>query len=145
MAEMIAADQGRLVVVPIADPGVGNDFLHQMPPNTRWRLISVTMRITTDATTADRFFSLDILLIADVIMRFPVREEALASQVRQISWFNGGLAAMDADHLSSAGSLPERCLMNNRMILASEVQGIEAGDQIDHIFAVVEEWIEPLA
>ncbi|MBA7705612.1 hypothetical protein ES703_114444 [subsurface metagenome] len=145
MAEMIPADQGRIVVVEIGDPIAGGNFYEQMPPRTRWRLISLTMRYTSDATSANRFFNLTILLVADVIMSFPVREEGLASQVRQVSWFAGGMSTMDPGHLASYGAIPERCLMNNRMILASEVQGIEAGDQIDHIFAVVEEWIEPLA
>jgi len=144
MAEMIPEDQGGLVLVHPPDPAVATDLFYQIPARVRWRLISVTMRFTADVNTANRFFNLDILDIANILARFLVREEMIASQVKQITWCACSPTTMDAAHGAAMGGFPENLLLNERRVISTVVENIQAGDQIDNVYIMAEEWIEPL-
>jgi len=145
MAEMIPADQGRIVAHNIGAPGMGADFQIVMPIRTRWRIMAVYAWMTTAADVVDRRASLTIGLGANIYVIIPLRDVFTASNNYTCCWFSGADQPPITGDLIHVGNLPEKLLVNNQMVIASVTDNIQLGDEWDHIWALVEEWIEPLA
>jgi len=144
MAEMIAEDQGRILVPVIAAPGGGTEFLITLPLRTRWRVMSVIARFTTSVDVVDRHAILRIGLGADAYVTCPTGAAMVASQIYTVCWFAGAYIPPVTGGLYLMGNLPEKLLLNDQMWITSETTGMVIGDQWNNIFALVEEWIEPL-
>jgi len=145
MAEMIPADQGRIITHVIPKPSIGVDFSGAMPVRTRWRIIAVIAWLTTDATAVDRHATLRIGLGADTYVAIPLRQVMTASNAYTVCWFSGADVPPITGGLTLVGNLPEKLLINNEMVIFSDTDNLETMDEWDEIFVLAEEWIEPLA
>ena len=142
--EQIPADQGRVRVVVVPDPAAAGDFTYTQPICTRWRLISVGFEFQTSGTAANRLVQLDIMMGTEVLIRSGLRGPIIASRTIQVSYFGVVGYAEVQDFRSMTGSLPEKMLLNNEMVIRTVTTNIQVGDQFSHIRILVEEWIEPL-
>lgn len=144
MAEQIPDQQGRIVVVQVAAPGVGFDWAYIMPIRTRWRLRSVQAQLTTSVVVANRLPELNLSIGGIDVLRVSSSQFQAASVIMLVGWMEGERALAIAGQTARVSPLPRGYLLNDQAEISVVTLGLDAGDDWVDIVIVAEEWIEPL-
>lgn len=145
MAEQIPSQQGRIVVVQVANPGVGIDWAYVMPIRTRWRLRSVQAQLTTSVNIANRLPELNLSIGGIDVLRISSSQFQAASLIMLVGWMEGERALGIAGQTARVSPLPRGYLLNDQAEISVITLGMDAADEWINIVIVAEEWIEPLA
>lgn len=145
MGEMIPIEQGGIRHISTAAPAAGIEIVIALPVRVRWRLISLLVLLTTDATVANRVIHLSITDGGIEVVRFATMQVITASTPRTCIF-----SAVERHNLSvtggiMSGQIPLNLLLNAQMTIETDTVGMAAGDQYAASELMVREWIEPLA
>lgn len=136
--------RGRLVNVAVATPAAGAEWSHVVPAGKRWRVRSITQRISTDATVANRqvgvVASAGAVQFAAANMQFNV---TASSVIKFFIPAGQGDASFRTNlgNLSAPSAFPDVDLVAGETI-GSVTVALQAGDQYDQVVLRVEEWDE---
>ncbi len=145
MGEMIPDQQGRIVVVQPAVPGMGADWNHQVPLRTRWHLKTVQCTLVTDIAVQDRVPELVITQNGIEVIRITASQVLAASLTFIFGWMEGERAAAVSGQTSRVAALPRGLHLNNQAVISVETVDLDIMDQWINAVIMAEEWIEPLA
>jgi len=144
LAEQIPDQQGRLRIIETAAPVVAVDLIIVQEPRVRWRFHSLMFLFTTDANAADRFMRVEFTVDTTVVLILFGRAFQTAGLVRR--WLVSTVDTVELN-LNQGGRFvmaPADLLLNNETEIATNIGGMQAGDQVQASQLIVEEWIEPL-
>lgn len=121
-------------------PAAGANAVLNQPPHTRWRVMSVQVELTTNATAGNRYVNLDVFSGGTLVAALPAESVIIQSTQDSITW-GAGMPVL-ADLLQTQGSsLPEDMYISGG-VLKTGNQGVLATDQFSSLTALVEEWID---
>ncbi len=145
MGEMIPDQQGRIVVVVQAPPGVGFDPAYALENSVRWRLRSVQATLVTGADVVNRVPELTITQNGSEVLRITASQSIGANSVFIFGWMEGERAFAVTGQTSRVTALPRRFYMNNSAVVAIATVGLAMADSWGNMVISAEEWIEPMA
>ncbi len=145
MAEQIPSQQGRIVVVTVADPGAGVDWAFNLPIRVRWHLKRVQCKLTTGVDVAERVPELTITQGGVEVIRITASQSLAASLVFLYGWHEGERALAVTGQTSRVTALPRGLHLNDQAVIQVVTAGLTMTDDWTNIYIMAEEWIEPLA
>lgn len=140
--------RGRVKLVQAADPPPGNNATLTIPGQARWRVIAANYLLATDATPATRNPYLQLVQGGTIVYQSESSLAQLASQQHRHNWAAGGVATTGPSALNGQGVLPVEGYVSNRggldALVQTVVAGLQLGDQVSDLVALVEEWRNPV-
>lgn len=129
----------EVAIAPAPDEA---EFTVTQPASTRWRVISLRTSFTTLAQVANRETTLLVTGPSGILGRFPTGVTQTASQVRTITWFQGGARGAGSVALHIIATIPYLVTLAGT-VFSSETANITTDDAYaGGGTLLVEEWIE---
>jgi hypothetical protein len=140
-AEHASEGKGNIRTIIGTDPAAGVNLSETVPTNARWRLLSLNLTMTTDATVANR--NMRIFYDDGVTTFFATESLTLqtASQSRRYviaAFGNGQAVTIDTIHLAAP---PDIELLAGYRVRSS-VANFQVEDNINEFAMLVEEWLD---
>jgi hypothetical protein len=133
---------GALRLVPAPAVGAGTNATLTVPASVRWRLLGVSLYLSTSATVANRIPA--VIADAQGMLSSGTRVAPVtASATADPTFFTPGQSI--AEFSTAAGyfdPMPPPILLRAADIVYSDITNLQAGDQINGLAVYVEEWIE---
>jgi hypothetical protein len=123
------------------EPAAGADCVVQQPPAVRWRVISATTTLVTNAVVSNRSPTLQLASGGVVVGQYPTAAVVPASSTINLTWASG-LTPLGPFNNYQAAPLPEGAIIAASGVVSTLTQAIEAGDQYHFLTLLVEEWID---
>jgi hypothetical protein len=131
---------GAIRSISGTDPPPGNPISETVPTNTRWRLISLSVPWTADATVVNRRVVITLDNGANQFYRFSAGSLQAATESKTYIAASAG-----TEHADRAGAivllLPDPCLLYNGFRIRMDAIGAQAGDNWGRPELLIEEWI----
>lgn len=138
------ATEGRGNIRSIAGttPAPGTNITETVPLNTLWRLSAFSFQLITSAAAGTRGVKLVIDDGTNVVywIEVPVVQD-IGAGASNIYWFADGMYTPVATTYNANITLPRELLMQPGWRIRTFVLGIDAGDQLNTVRYVVEEWV----
>lgn len=129
---------GNIFARAIASPAVGTNLSTAIPAGRIWRILSLRFLFTTDATVANR--RVVVTLRAPVVGEF-CAHVSNGTQVASLTLTYNFFSSLQNLQLGSIqmGSIGPQIMLPGHFI-ETEIQLLQAGDQISEVALYVEEW-----
>ena len=134
--------RGWLYTLSVPDPAAGANFVATVPNNSMWQIRGVLAILDTDVTVAIReliIYTVDFLAGRSTFARPTATQIASLTMSYTFTTYIT-LPATYGDII--AGHLPNITLLDQDTI-HSDIQNLQAGDQVRSIYMLLEEWINP--
>lgn len=132
---------GYIFTQQITSPGAGLDFSLTVPSNVRYKIVSFSATLTTDATAADRRASFLYNQATYANPQIVSHIKQTANQINQYSFANDITTTTGFNIVNQ--SIPDNIYLSPTDFFASVTENIAAGDTWEPIFITVEQWIDP--
>lgn len=135
----------NILTVSVSTPAPGAQFSVTVPALRQgialWRILTVFFEGVTDATATTRDPAIVVDDGANVLAEVPAQEQWTASATRRQTFGRGQGAWTRQNNTSgdACSPLPDLWLREGYRV-QSQVQSLQAGDQIQNIQMTVEEW-----
>jgi len=126
----------------VAGPAAGNNFTYTLPQGFRYRLKSIQMQITASAAAGARFPMVRLRNNAVYYLRLPGSFLIAATEIWYCYWAAGLQVPTLIGNLWQFNPLPIDHFMNGGAQIMSDLDGIDAGDQISSIVITFDRWVE---
>jgi len=133
---------GELVGVLPANPGAGVDFSIAVPAQRRYRPISLTAKLVTSATVANRFVHATVQDGGGDIFSNATQATAQTATQTVTYTFGPGLTSQIINDGVAVITLPSNLTLLAGWTIQSLTTGIQAGDQWSLISLAVERWLD---
>lgn len=126
-----------------ADPVAGANLIVTVPENARWRVVSLSVELVTDATAANRRFILGARRGGDGLFRTAADVVQTASQTLRYHVGHWGESGGDRNG-EVLVNWPDHVFLSANLVddLLSVVSGLQGGDNLGAPTVYVEEWFE---
>lgn len=131
---------GYVHLVEGTNPLAGEQVIELVPENCRWRLISMMVRLVTDATVADRVVGLLLDNGVQVFARQDAKTAQTASMTVYYYWGEGLL--VEETGMQWTEPLPVGIILPENYRLRVFATNFQTGDDYGPPAFLVEEWIE---
>jgi hypothetical protein len=124
-----------------ANPAAGVATSDTVPAGVRWRLISVTVTLVTDATVDDRYVKITITNGTDTLYWITASPNTTAGNTQIFTFAHFG--SRDTQNTSAyTGNIPLNLVLLPGWVVSFSHNNFNAGDNYGAPQFVVEEWIE---
>ena len=130
---------GQMIVLDGTDPAAGSQFTFAPSVGVRFRIIGVTMTLTTSATVANRFFRLAVTSGGNPVYVAQDTTAITASQTVIILVGPPMLATIGVT--TRIMPLAPDTVIGPDTTMATSIGGLAAGDQLSGIAIFVERWL----
>lgn len=123
------------------NPAVGTDLSFAVPVNSRFRLMSVILALSTSAVAGNRLVTLVIDDGANILVQIPSNNTQLASTVVTYM-FGDSIGYLPSFDAIVTAPIPSQQLLRAGWHIRTLTAGLLAGDQILVVNIGAQEWIE---
>ncbi|MGH3630267.1 MAG: hypothetical protein ACRDRL_22845 [Sciscionella sp.] len=142
LTESSLSGRGNVRPLVFANPAPGANFSNALPAGVNWRFKSVICQLVTGAAVANRVPKLAIAPHgASTAILVPMPTMVTASQTVNLCW-GESMPAISAGS-NQTSSIPADTLLQSLSVFAIDVDLLQAGDQLQNIEILVEEFVGP--
>ena len=136
-----AGEQGNLKIVSFPTTAAGSDLDEETPTNEVWRILAITLELTTSATVANRQLVFDVRPGGSAMYRFISNTVQTAGTTRTYRLMPVGDGATYSLGEDIIVPIPNYIVVPEASSVRTAIVNLQAGDDIGEVNVYREQWI----
>jgi len=132
---------GFLQALQVATPAAGEEWTRTIPANEWCEIISVSCKLVTSATVANRRPTIKFSYGGSQFLQIPTPASITASQTSKIFCFRGAIGTDDQVGLIQTLPLPNDLILGPGGIIGSETTNLQANDEYQNIYILLRRFL----